>query len=147
MSSTAVVLGVDFTSNVLEHHGVKGMKWGVRRSNKELRNANNSADHEKTRYLMAKKTKELSNDELKAINYRLNQEAQLKKLNPSKVDTGHNVVKKFLAIATTGGALYALSQSPHGKLAVDLGKKLLPTFTSAVPSDSTKYLLANLDRI
>jgi len=62
---------------VVEHYGTKGMQWGVRK--KRSRSSESSAVSK----LRKKKSFQLSNDELKKVNARLNLEKQYKQLNPS----------------------------------------------------------------
>jgi len=117
---------VEVGKNFLEHHGVKGMKWGTRRSKKQLeRAAKQSPEHKNVRALKGKKSSELSNQELKAINERLNLEQNFHRLNPTTVQRGHNAVKGVLAIAGTGAAVYSMAQSPAGKAAITAGRKAL----------------------
>lgn len=124
----AVPLGAAAAEEILAHYGVKGMKWGVRRSRKERQQLKfggkterkSSADHIYSRQLKAKKTHELSNQELKALNNRLTQEARLKQLSPSVVDRGHKQVKNLLTITATTTTALALR-----KPALDLGKQLI----------------------
>lgn len=124
----ARALGAQTTEEILIHYGVKGMKWGVRRSRAERKAARfggkterqSSADHIYSRQLKAKKTHELSNQELKALNDRLTQEARLKQLSPSVIDRGHKHVKTTLAMTGTATTVLALR-----KPAIDLGKQLI----------------------
>jgi hypothetical protein len=112
--------------NFIEHHGIKGMKWGQRRSKKQLeRAARQSSEHKNVHALKGKKSSELSNQELKAINERLNLEQNFHRLNPTTVQRGHNAVKGVLAIAGTGAAVYSMAQSPAGKAAITAGRKAL----------------------
>lgn len=92
----------------LEHYGIKGMKWGVRRSQEQLdraagrrtsssksggkanlksrskkaslRSSSPSQDHQKAASLRSNKTTSLSNADLKVINERLNLEANYRRL-------------------------------------------------------------------
>lgn len=77
----------------LKHYGIKGMKWGVRRSREELarlrgEKAPPSQDAIKARGLQKRVkrsgTKSLSNKELKELNERLNLETNYKKMTTTK---------------------------------------------------------------
>lgn len=74
----------------LQHYGVLGMKWGVRR------NRTSSSDHSRSRELKKKKLHELSDEELRTLNNRLNLEQNYKRLNPSAVDVGSRWVGNYL---------------------------------------------------
>jgi len=71
--------------DVLEHFGIKGMKWGVRRSDAEL--AAPSSDFVKSRekksVAKTSGTKALSNEELQLVITRMNLERQFSSLNPT----------------------------------------------------------------
>lgn len=99
----------DATNEILEHFGIPGMKWGVRRAKNSRRSG--SEDYQKMRDLKKKGRKNLSNAELKAVNERLQLERSYKDLNPNAITKG----KKFLATTVTVGTglatLYALSNS------------------------------------
>lgn len=72
----------------LEHIGIKGMKWGVRKSRSARRAAakesekNAVSDHKVARQLAKKGLKNLTNDELRVLNQRLQLEQQFVKLSP-----------------------------------------------------------------
>jgi hypothetical protein len=108
---------------VLEHHGIKGMKWGVRKtSSSEGGELKPSADHETvTGYkerASAGGVKNLSNKELQELVNRMNLEQQHRNLQaqqPSKFEKGHQHIKKVLAVAKTGQDVYNLYNSPAGK--------------------------------
>lgn len=108
---------MEVSMSELKHYGVKGMKWGVRRSAAELskKRSQPSEDYTKSRKLKKNPSKTLSNKEMKTVINRLSLEKQMGELNKSAVDRGHDKVKKYLAIATTLSTAYALSQSPMGK--------------------------------
>lgn len=109
----------------LYHHGILGMKWGVRRfqnkngsltsRGKKRRMSQDARDAHKLR---KKKLYEMSNDELKTLNKRRQLEADYHRLNKGKIATG-------LAIAGgTAAALgtYASIRNNGGTLISD-GKK------------------------
>jgi hypothetical protein len=74
---------MSFVDEILEHHGTKGMKWGVRRSS--------SSRAKKTGPLDANK---LSDTELKSLINRMQMEQQYKQL--SKSGTGRKYAKSLL---------------------------------------------------
>lgn len=105
----------------LMHYGVKGMKWGVRKS----KSSKYSKDYNESRALKRKNYKQLSNEELKTLNKRLELESNYKRLNPNVIQRGLNVSKRILVTSGTIGGLYAIRNTPYvvdGKKAI---KKLL----------------------
>ena len=101
--------------NSLTHYGIKGMKWGIRRTPEQLgrrRSGKGSEDHQRSRELKNKGAKNLSTQELKELTNRLQLEQQYNRLNPNAIKKGENVAKGILAVAGTAGGLYALSKSP-----------------------------------
>ena len=100
------------------HHGVKGMKWGVRKSrvkssgSKKRGKSTYSKDYTETAALRKKSYKQLSNEELKKLNKRMNLESEYKRLNPSKVSKGRNMVKGIVAAGGTAASIYALRKNP-----------------------------------
>lgn len=94
----------------LEHFGVKGMRWGVRR-----KRAARSSDAEAHGKASAKKIQELSDTELRGLVGRMEMEKSAKRLNPNVVTSGHNVAKGLLAAGITANAVVAFAQSSTGK--------------------------------
>jgi hypothetical protein len=113
----------DVVAEFIEHHGVKGQKWGVR--NKRNRVKKSSSDFKKTANLRKKKPHELSNKQLQSANARANLEKNFKNLNPGAVEAGHNAVKGLLTLAGTAVAIHSLVNSPAGKAAIAAGKKFV----------------------
>jgi hypothetical protein len=131
----------------LEHHGVKGMKWGIR--NKDTRphpffgkdgkrikgrkkpTSTDAINAAKLKKLANKKgTGALDNQELQALVTRLNLEQQYsnltnKKSAGAKIKKAHNVVKGVLGAGKTVNDAITFAQSPSGQyLAKNLKKKL-----------------------
>lgn len=98
-------------NNYLTHHGVKGMKWGVRKSQKRLarerrRQADWSDDAKDAAQLRKKKASQLSNVELRRLNDRTRMEQEYSRLNPSTIKKGIAAVTAMAALATTAVSLY-----------------------------------------
>lgn len=107
----------------LTHHGVKGMKWGVRRDGSTgSSRARTSEDAKATLKVSAKAethgTQALSNRDLQSAITRLNLENQYHKLtseNKTLIDSGHKSVKKALAIGKTFEEVRKFMDTPTGK--------------------------------
>ena len=113
-------------SNVIQHHGVLGMKWGVRRyqpypdghsAGREIgkaAKARKSAIKEKRSDL--KNRSILSDEQLRQKINRLQMEKQLRKLTEEEINPGRTEAKRVLSqigtkvasTAITGAALYGV---------------------------------------
>jgi len=88
--------------DVLAHYGIKGMKWGVRRSPAQLKSARPPAsdDHATARRARAKVKKgglkSLSNDELKTYLERMDLEKRYKKSDHGPKAEARKFIKETL---------------------------------------------------
>lgn len=116
----------------ISHYGKKGMKWGVRNKSTTLIKKRTNAKQEKLspdakelRALRSKNPSTLTNAELKKVNERMNLEQNYSRLNAGKVKKGKQRAEVILATATIGKTAYELVNSPAGKYAIKLGKKVV----------------------
>ena len=99
---------------ILQHFGVRGMHWGVRKS-RANQVERKSADAKAHASLKRKSVNQLSDAELKAVVNRLNMEQQFTKLNPTKIKKGHNFVRGLLAVSVTVNTAVKFAKSPTGQ--------------------------------
>lgn len=126
VSMSHVGSGQLVVSNILDHSGVKGMKWGVRKSDSETSSSTKipraSTDAKKADASREKanvgSVKALSTKELQNLTKRMELEQKYNNMldkEPSKIDRGHNAVKKTLTLARTAQDVYNIVNSPAGK--------------------------------
>ena len=107
----------------IEHYGMRGMRWGVRKPPKPDRRP--SSDYKKSAPLRGQPVSTLTNKHLKSLNERMNMEQNYQRMNPSNVKKGASAIKGIIGALGTAASLYALTQSPAGKAAIDAGKKFI----------------------
>lgn len=113
---------------VLEHAGVKGMKWGVRKRKVPRQGPSGDAKDAHRALVKAKTSgvEALTNKELNALNQRLNLEQNYAKLsyNPSAMKKGLDTLNGLLKTGKTIDSAIEFSKTPTGqKMAASLGKK------------------------
>lgn len=109
----------------LQHHGILGMKWGVRRTEAQLarargRKKNWSEDARTASEIRKKSVNKMSNAELKKVNERIRLEQEYSRLNPNTIQKGWKFVAGAAAIAGTAVGLYNNSNQ-----LVNIGKKFV----------------------
>ena len=110
-------------SGVLVHYGVRGMRWGHRKTASgdyklSGRRTKGSDDYERSRALLSRPVKSLTNAELQALNTRLQLEQNYSSLtgsNKNVVQRGHTQLKTAVDMATTVDRAYKIATGPVGK--------------------------------
>ena len=109
----------------LYHHGIKGMKWGVRRTPEELghrqakreemRNrlvrSSGSRNSETLKKARSENIDKLSNQQLRDYNERLNLEQNFARLTEGKVKQGKDWVAKTIVSGIIVGTVAQLTKS------------------------------------
>lgn len=107
----------------LEHFGIKGMKWGVRRADP----GPGSSDHEEVVKVKAKSkaggVRSLSNTDIQKLVTRMNLEKQYSTLNPNGFDKAKKIIDSLLGLGGTANQVMGFVNSPSGKLIKDGFKK------------------------
>ena len=97
----------------LYHYGVLGMKWGVRKSERQLAGIRKKAkrdgwseDAKSAAEIRTKNPKQMSNAEMRKLNERTQLERNYKQLHPSTISRGFSAVAKAGAIMGTAILVY-----------------------------------------
>jgi hypothetical protein len=107
----------------IEHYGVRGMRWGVRKGSSRV--SRPSGEARKASELRRKPVHQLTNKQLKAVNERMNLEQNYNRLNPSRTKRGRAYVTAAIGAIGTGVGLYNMVNSPAGKAFISTSKKAL----------------------
>lgn len=114
----------------LEHHGIKGMKWGVRRADKNSTEGHSEdamrVAASKAKLKKAKSTHVLTTRELQELVTRMNLEQQYANLaskEPTKIGKGQKYLKGALTVGRTANDVLSFVNSPAGKLIKDQLRK------------------------
>ena len=118
-------------TNELQHHGIPGQKWGVRRyQNKDgsltragRKRQQMSQDAKEAKALKKKKVREMSNADLQKLNKRQELERKHKQLNPNAIKKGMNI-----AVVTAAGMGTILAVKNNGKQIIDAGRNVVNSF-------------------
>jgi hypothetical protein len=116
-------ISVEDIDEYIEHFGVKGMRWGVRK--RDGGGVRSSSEARKAAQARSKPIHALTNKQLKAATERMNLEQNFKRLNPSKVEKGKKAALEVLATVGIAVSAYNIVKSPAGQAAIKQGKRLL----------------------
>lgn len=101
-------------NDYLQHHGIKGMKWGVRRTEAQLarvrgkaKKENWSEDARSVGEIRTKSIKQMSNAEIRKVNERMDLERRYSQLNPGVIKKGSMKVAAATGIMATALAFYS----------------------------------------
>lgn len=122
----------------IAHHGVKGMKWGVRKSGSGRRP---SGDYKRTAELRKRKPHELTNKQMKDVIARRKIEGEYAGVNPKALTRGKMKVAALLATAGIAVTAYNTINSPAGKAAQEAGKKAIAKMSAEAAKRSTRKVL------
>lgn len=106
-------------NTTLAHHGIKGMRWGVRKHKKSSDTTKLSTNSKRERKKEIKNRRKLTDDQLKKKIERLKMEKEFKQLSMDDISPGKQYVKgilssagkKSLTVAATGAMSYAIKSA------------------------------------
>ena len=134
------------SNSELYHYGVLGMKWGVRKSDRQLSSVRKKAskrgwseDAKTAREIRTKNVNQMSNAELRKPNERTQLERNYKQLHPSTVSRGFSAVAKAGAVMGTALAIYN-NANQISKIGKSVGGKIIDTVGDMVIKDINRSI-------
>ena len=139
--------------NTLYHHGIKGMKWGIRRyqnedgsltaaGRKRLSKESKddwSEDARTASKIRKKSLNQMTNSELRKLNERTQLERNYRRLNPSSVSKGIAFAAAAAGVMGTAVNLYTNGDKVI-KLGKTVGSKIVDGVGNMILKDITKGL-------
>lgn len=117
----------------IAHYGIKGMRWGVRRTEEQLARARGTRTSSEDQNGIREQVKRsssartvykyrslLSDSELRERLNRINMETQLKNLSDAEKKKGNNIAKTILDYGKTANEFYSLYKSPAAQAAISV---------------------------
>lgn len=124
----------------LIHYGIKGMRWGIRRSEAQLERARGKkteAHEDYTKAHSKKSVREMSDSELRSRINRLQMEQQYSKLSSEGVSRGRLSVNKILKTGTTVAAATTTAITLYNN-----SKKIKEIFDAVTPDAKKSFASA-----
>lgn len=122
----------DLVETILEHHGVKGMKWGIRQKRMPKVGPSDDAKDALAAYRKARRSGAvaLSNKELQSLNARLTLEKNYSELSamPSRLAKAQAAVKTMVSVGKTYDSIAKLTGQ----------KQVKEIFGAKIPGGSEK---------
>lgn len=132
----------------LQHHGILGQKWGVRRTDAQLGRANRtsekeSSDYKKVSELKKKSVSSLSNEELRILNNRLQAETQYKNLNKGQISIGEKFINNFgkAMVGTASAAAIAVGSKYVNKIMTNVAEKAAQKAINTTAALATAHII------
>lgn len=118
----------EIAEDFLAHYGVPGMKWGRRKGS-----SGTAGDAKAVAPLRKKKPSQMTNEELRKLNERMQLEQNYKKLNPNIAVRGKKYVAATIGTVGLGVTLYSQINSPAAKAAAKVARDAM-NFAAAANS-------------
>lgn len=125
-------------SAVLQHHGILGQRWGVRRTETQLARGSKGSSSSKrvsAKEVEKNKVKSMSDAELRQRINRIQMEKQYEDLTSNEISAGRKFVnevlgqsgKKVATAVITGATLYAIKSATSGEFDIaEFGSYMTP---------------------
>lgn len=117
------------TDDFLEHYGVKGMRWGVKRKSTHKE----SFDSKQVKKHRGKPAHALTNKQIKELNTRMKLEQEYRKMNPDKATRGQAHVKHVVATVGLISSVAGIMNTPVGRGLTSLGRSVINGSPSTSP--------------